>query len=221
MASSRNEPLSLSRAFGLLLFLIFLLLLITPRQEVVRQMAEEADSIASFYGNRTYNNVYRAAEGWYINSIVKTGIREKALDAMSLNQTIGTDETLSGKLSFLNKLVAGADDYLQGRIELLFDMYWWLLMRFSMLLHWIPLWLPILICACYNGVCEKNIKLFSFGYSNPSLLKVFGKTVSIAVFSAFVAIAIPWAIPPIAIPVIFGIIVAGAGFMICNFQWRF
>jgi len=221
MASTKNEPLSLPQAFGFLLLLVCIILLIAPRQEVARQIQDEADSIASFYGERTYNNVYKAAEGWYSNSVVKTGIREKSLSAMSLNNTIGSDETLSGTLTFLNSIVVTADEYIQGRIELIFDMYWWLLMRFSMLLHWLPLWLPILICACYNGLCEKNIKLLSFGYANPSLLKVFGRTIAIAVFSAFVAIAIPWAIPPIAIPVIFGVIVAGAGFMICNFQWRF
>lgn len=221
MSSSKREPLSLSRAFGILLLLIFLLMLITPRQEVIRQMEEESDSIAAFYGDRTYNNVYGEAQKWYVNSVVKTGLRVRTIDALSLSNAIGHDETISGKLSFLNDCVAVADDYLQGRIELLFNMYWWLLLRLSMLLHWLPLWLPIFCCACYNGLCEKNIKLLSFGYSNPSLLKVFGRTISIAIFSAFVAIAIPWAIPPIAIPVIFGVIVAGAGFMICNFQWRF
>ena len=221
MATAKRNEFSYSQAFGVLLLLVFFLILIAPRSEITHQMQVEADSIADFYGEGTYNNVYRVANVWYTNIVVKTHIREKALKGMSLKDTIGEDETISGKLSFLEDWVENADAYAQSRIELLFDMLWWFLMRLSMILHWLPLWLPVFCDACYTGLCQKRIKLFTFGYANPSLLRIFARAISIALFCGFVAFAIPWAIPPIAIPLIFGVIVCAAGFMITNFQWRF
>jgi len=225
MAEARRNSVGYLKALSILVLLAFILFLIAPRSEVEKQMTIETDSIAEFYGEGTFNNVYNTATRWYRTFVISTNVRKKALDAMSLSKTVGEDETITesfgGRLAFLVKWMHGADSYLECRVELFFDIIWWFLLRLSMLMHWLPLWLPILCCACYNGICQKNIKLMSFGYSNPSLLRLSGRSISMAVFVGFIAFAIPWAIPPIAIPIIFGVIVCGAGFMICNFQWRF
>lgn len=215
--AGKKDGVSYFQALGVLILLIITLILIAPRTEILHQMQTEADSIAEFYGEGTYNNVYKAASGWYTNTVVKTQVREKILKSMSVGDYVGDD----GSIDSVKEWVARADDYIVSRIDLIFDVYWWFLMRLSMILHWLPLWLPVFIAACVTGMCQKKIKLYSFGYSNPSLLRAFGHAISIALFCGFVAFAIPWAIPPIAIPLIFGVIVCGAGFMICNFQWRF
>lgn len=214
MAGEKTE-FGYMKAAGLLAAVVLVLLFFIPRADIRNNIDIETQGIARTYGEKTVEEAVTIASGWYGATVLRTGIY-RTLSGISLVGYVGMD----GQSETVDAVTAAADAYLRDRTECLFDMWWWFLLRVSMLLVWGPLWIPVFIAAGIDGVCAKRIKLYTFAYTNPSLLVLFRKIISAAAFIIFVGLCVPYAMPALFVPLIFTVIIASLGFVISNFPTR-
>lgn len=111
-------------------------------------------------------------------------------------------------------------DYYEERINVVFDTLYWFFRRLSLFIIWFPLWLPAIIISVRTGFLERDVKKSGFAHTSPTIQHHAFKAISGAVFILLASFLLPLALPPVAVPVLYGVVVLLIGIACSNMQKR-
>lgn len=111
-------------------------------------------------------------------------------------------------------------NYYEERINVAFDTLYWFFRRLSLFIIWLPLWLPAIVIAVRTGFLERDIKKSGFAHTSPTIQHHAFKAIGGAVFVLLASFLLPVALPPVAVPVLYGIVVLLTGIACSNMQKR-
>lgn len=111
-------------------------------------------------------------------------------------------------------------DYYEERINVVFDTLYWFFRRLSLFIIWFPLWLPAIIISVRTGFLERDVKKSGFAHTSPTIQHHAFKAIGGAVFILLASFLLPLALPPVAVPVLYGVVVLLIGIACSNMQKR-
>lgn len=111
-------------------------------------------------------------------------------------------------------------DYYEERINVVFDTLYWFFRRLSLFIIWFPLWLPAIVISVRTGFLERDVKKSGFAHTSPTIQHHAFKAIGGAVFILLASFLLPLALPPVAVPVLYGVVVLLIGIACSNMQKR-
>ena len=214
MAEQRKRLTVTGLIFELLLLAVLGIIFFTGSEFAQEQTIREGRMIVNELGEDTADYIRARADGWYDGIVVENRMEEEVLHFF-----IPTKEEKRNSRG-METMGSGLFVWVEERINVFFDLIFWVFKRLALLLVWLPLLLPLLVVAVGDGLCQRNIKKQNFALAS-SFWQRFG-TVGTAVFSAglLLLFCIPYAIPPVVAPVLLAIISVLIGMTVGNVQKR-
>ena len=111
-------------------------------------------------------------------------------------------------------------NYYEERINAIFDTLYWLFRRLALFIIWLPLWIPAILISVRTGLLERDVKKSGFAHTSPIIQYHAFKAIGFAVFVLLASFLLPLALPPMAVPVLYGIVVLLIGVATSNMQKR-
>ena len=185
-----------------------------PGEWTAQVIEKESVLLEKRFGEEEREWVHGKATSWFNSTLIDNGLHSVIRD--HLIPTKEQSEVSVGMQTMGKSWFAWVD----GRLQAIVNTYYNILLRFALLLTWLPFILILLIPALYDGVTTWRIKRTNFAYASPLLhqYSTYGITY-IGIFLVFIFLA-PIVLEPMIIPASIMIASVLGGVMIGNFQKR-
>ena len=201
----------------LLIFAAELMLIsaMVPNDWLNDALQEEVESVRDSMGNEEAVSVKNKADSWFNSLMIKSGfistVNTFLLPQEDSVDTIDADEGA-------NKAWFG---FIEKRIEAIQRVVYHVMIRFSLLLTWLPFLVLTIVPSLYDGYNLRKAKQVTFDYTSPvvhrySLYAAFGVTIMLL----FIFL-LPVAFNPIIIPAAVILTAMLLGMVAGNVQKRF
>lgn len=215
MASGSNRGSVIALLFFILLTEICLSGFILPNDFIRRNADLEWQWVNDSLGESTNARIDAMANAMYRTVVVYPELEEK-IRAWAL-----PDQRARRSKSLINpEKREKIWQYYEQRINAIFDVTYWFFRRLSLFIIWLPLWIPAVVISVRTGFLEREIKKSGFQHTSPTIQHHAFKAIGISVFVLLASFLLPLALPPIAVPVLYGFVVLLIGIACSNMQKR-
>jgi len=189
--------------------LVFLLI---PKPSIVASTAHEKKMVAQYLGADTAKQIKGTADNWYRDCFIKTGMLNATYDYFVTHW-----QSRPGDIKF-------NDQGIGAKFDQRLDVFWLALYlafyRFALLAAWVPYLAPVLVVAMVDGALQREIRKWRFSFSSPaahrSATGMVSAVIAIVVLSPF----FPWSLPPLAMPILMGVVAVALWVGMANIQKR-
>lgn len=172
-------------------------ILLVPPKVIVNAASKEEATLVATIGEESAALISSAAAEAFNTMFVETGIMEESFTLLV------PSEANKRQSKGLETLAEGVFEVVRHRMEALWNLVFVALQRLYAFLHWLPLLLPLLIAATFDGATLRKIKLLTFGISSAP---IYGASVHALIVLAFFPLlyaAWPFPAPPMIVPIWF------------------
>lgn len=199
-----------------LLFAIELcvIMLLVPGQWTEQVIESEANLTKRSLGQSSVVWIHDKASLWYTHLVENTDI----LGAMHRFLIPSEEQRLAS--TGIEDMGSGFFVWWDNRIEALGYLIYQVLVRFALLLMWLPYIAALAIPAVFDGWMTWKIKRTNFDYASPIVHRYSTRGITTAIFGLLVVFFLPIAIDPIIVPVVLMLIAVLLGLSAGNLQKR-
>ena len=183
-----------------------------PKDLLIKAKLNEAQAVATYLGNETATNVKQLTDRWYVASFIETGLLKATYDFL-LHQWEGKEHDLNFDDRGLSKLVDKRLDVFWLAIHLAYY-------RFATMMIWLPYVIPLLLVSSIDGLVQREIRKWQFSYSSPAAHQAAARAIFAVVVVTVLSPFLPFALPPIAMPILMGIVAIALWVNMANIQKR-
>lgn len=199
-----------------LLFAIELcvIMLLVPGQWTEQVIENEARLTRQSLGQSSVVWIHDKASAWYTHLVEDTDI----LGAMHRFLIPSEEQRLAS--TGMQDMGSAFFAWWADRIEALGYLIYQVLVRFALLVMWLPYIAALAIPAIFDGWMTWKIKRTNFDYASPVVHRYSMRGVYTATFGLFVVFFLPISIDPIIVPIVLMAITVLLGLSIGNLQKR-
>ncbi len=178
----------------LLMVELIIISVLVPGNWTERVIQHEALQIQQQFNVKTTQQIKNRSQDWYRKTVLDTQIERLLRDFL-----IPTD-TLRQRSKGMEKLGTHWFEWIEGRIDALFDVFYHVLVRLSVLLVWLPFTLILMLAALWDGLMMWQIKKQTFDYSSPVIHRYSIRILIAGTLILLITLLAPVAIPPLFLP---------------------
>lgn len=207
---NQNKKHPIITLFILLLLEAGLVFLFLPKDMVVRSTAYEQKAVGSYLGEMTAERIKESSDKWYRAAFVESGFLYATYNFFG---QYDKDDGLNFDDRGLGRLI-------DKRLDVFWLATYLATYRFSLLIVWLPYLFPIILAASVDGLLQREIRKWQFSFSSPMAHQSAARVIYGAVALAILAPFLPVPTPPLAAPVLLGVIAVALWVNFANIQKR-
>lgn len=170
--------------------------------------------IKSSLGLEEQKYITSQAKAWFNTLMIDSGFVE-----MAYQMLIPSPEELAKSQGFEREANFWFP-FVEDRIEALQRVVFHVMIRFSLLLTWIPFMLILLVPAVYDGLNTWKLKRLTFEYSSPVIHRYSIKGIVVILIGMIGLFILPFPLNPMIIPASFIFLCLFIGLALSNLQKR-
>lgn len=160
-----------------------------PMDWLDRQVQREQEMTAAWLGQNTTEIVVNRANDLFTSAFDDTGLIDASF------RLVPTREEREASVG-MEDLGAPAWPYVNERLQIMWLTVYQGISRLSMLMLWLPYFLPIILPALIHGWTIREIKKVSYGYASPVVYHSAAHSLVALIFLPLFYITIPIAVHP-------------------------
>ncbi len=168
--------------------------LLVPGDWTEKVIRQEEQLIQQQFDVKTTQKIKKRSQDWYRKTVLDTQI-----DSLLRDFLIPTD-TLRQRSKGMEKLGTHWFEWIEGRIDALLDVFYHVLVRFSLLLVWLPFTFFLMLPALWDGLMMWQIKKQTFDYSSPVVHRYSMRILGGGAIVLLIVLFAPVVISPILMP---------------------
>lgn len=179
---------------ALFLLQAIVVILVVPPNVFVNAAYQEEAILEETLGPEAAESISAKARDTFHSAFVDTGIM-----AESFTLFVPT-EASKRRSSGMETLSEGLFETVRRRLESLWNLVFVGIQRAYAFAAWLPLLLPFVIAAAFDGATIRRVKLLTFGMSSAPLYGVAMHVLILLIFFPLFYAAWPFSVPPLLVP---------------------
>lgn len=192
---------------------IMVLFFIYPSDWVHNATEQERLGLLQELGPDTHNFIINNANSMFNRTMIDSGFYQMLHDHVIPNEEQLARDAETGFAGF-GKLWF---DYLESRLESMFRLIYFMMVRYFHLLVWLPYALILLAPAVWDGYQQWRIKCNSFEYTSPTIHSYSFLAIKFMLAASIMVFLLPVALPVFLFPGLLLVIVFLSGITVSHF----
>lgn len=189
-------------------------LVLMPGRSVQNSIAKETEYLTGSFGSSARQELVEKAASWHGVLFYDSGFYDAAMELLIPSQEQKNSSrgisTMGGQWF----------SYVEGRIEAISLVLYYFLLRLSVVAMWMPYMLVLLVPALYDGLMTWKIKRANFQYASPVIHRYSLRLLGVLSVCQLITFFLPFAMPPIFIPLSLTVACVLLGMVLGNMQKR-
>lgn len=196
----------------LLLFEAIVVVLVVPPTLVTNAASTEEALISSSLGDEAADNISQRARATFDSWFVETGVL-----AESFHLFVPSEEAKRNSTG-IETMAQGLFDVVRRRLESFWNLVFVGIQRAYGFLIWLPMLLPFIVAAAFDGATVRKVKLLTFGMSSAPRYGAAMHALVILLFAPLYYAAWPFPVTPLLVPVWFIALALVVRTLVANLQ---